>query len=120
MILYHATKARLIDDIKKKGLSIKRQKEHEDNKFVHFATDINTAKNHVRNIGEKHENDKIMILALSSKALDIKDLASKQDLILYKGNISPELLFAVNCKTKSAEPLVAVNEFTPEYHYDSY
>ena len=126
MILYHATKAKFINDIKEHGL---KPQNTDGNKgqikdgFLHFSSNIDDAISCNKKADDKSEqwkNEKIMVLAVSSNILSEKNLISDHEtsIIAYKGQIQPELLFAINCETNSGEPLICVNEFMPKYHYD--
>ena len=127
MILYHATKARFIDDIKKHGLNADNTKggnNQTKNEPLYFFDDINKAANctiYSENTSDKWKNDRIMIIVLSSEVLNKEDIVPESSVksvrAAYKGEVQSESLFVVNFKTDSAEPIVCVDEFMPEYHY---
>lgn len=128
-MLYHATRQRFINSIKREGLHATNRKSFEGQigeNLVYFSTDKDCAASYVEcadNIPESWYDDNIIVLAVNEMNLDKRyfckdpNIVGEESTIAYRKCVPPSIIGIVDFKNKKIIHLSNIKRLSDRFYY---
>ena len=136
MVLFHSTRRRIAEVIRREGLRAQKRKSFNGQvgeNLVYFAMDEDTAGRFAEladNIPESLVTDKIVILVVHYWSLDNRYIYADPNIILCGGDVSTTIAYGkevppseigiINFDENKIEPLTEVEQLSNKYYYGYY